>query len=168
MLARTRHLPQGAPTSPALASLCAYALDARLSAAARAAGATYTRYADDLLFSGGADFARRASRFAPLVAGIAQDEGFVVNHRKTRMMPRGGRQLVGGLVVNERPRARRGDYDRVKAILHNCERYGAASQNLEGRADFRAFVRGLVSWVAEGEPARGPRLWAAFARVSWA
>jgi RNA-directed DNA polymerase len=139
------HPPQGAPTSPALASQCAYGLDVRLTAAAHAAGATYRRYADDLLFAGDPDFARRVSRFATLVAAIAQDEGLVVNHRKTRVMPHGGRQLVGGLVVNERPRAEREDYDHVKTILHHCERHGAASQNHEGRADFRAFVRGLVS-----------------------
>ncbi|MGF6725986.1 hypothetical protein P3T43_005371 [Paraburkholderia sp. GAS41] len=43
---RTRHLPQGAPTSPALANLCAFRLDLRLAGLARALGATYTRYAD--------------------------------------------------------------------------------------------------------------------------
>ncbi|HEX2748071.1 MAG TPA: reverse transcriptase family protein, partial [Verrucomicrobiales bacterium] len=48
---QSRHLPQGAPTSPALANLCAFALDARLSGLARKFEAAYTRYADDLLFS---------------------------------------------------------------------------------------------------------------------
>jgi hypothetical protein len=55
---RTPHLPQGAPTSPALANLAAFVLDARLSGLARAADATYTRYADDLAFSGDARVGR--------------------------------------------------------------------------------------------------------------
>ena len=47
-----RHLPQGAPTSPALANVCAWRIDRRLAGLAEAAGADYTRYADDLAFSG--------------------------------------------------------------------------------------------------------------------
>jgi RNA-directed DNA polymerase len=40
------HLPQGAPTSPALANICAYRLDCRLAGLAKSIGAEYTRYAD--------------------------------------------------------------------------------------------------------------------------
>ena len=47
---RERHLPQGAPTSPALANPSAFRFDMRLAALARSLGATYTRYADDLAF----------------------------------------------------------------------------------------------------------------------
>src|SRR5206468_11507505 len=86
-----RHLPQGAPTSPALANLAAFRLDRRLATFAAGVGADYTRYADDFTFSGGEDLARRVRRVAALVAVIAADEGFAVNHRKTRVMRRGGR-----------------------------------------------------------------------------
>ncbi len=52
MMYRVPHLPQGAPTSPALANLLAWTLDRRLHGLARAMEANYTRYADDLAFSG--------------------------------------------------------------------------------------------------------------------
>lgn len=58
----------------------------RLTGAAASLGASYTRYADDLAFSGGAEFARRAGRCQALMAAIAIEEGFRVNHHKTRIM----------------------------------------------------------------------------------
>ena len=61
-----------------------------------AAGAVYTRYADDLVFSGGDDFARSVHRFKTHVAAIAIEEGFAVQHRKTRVMRRGVRQRAAG------------------------------------------------------------------------
>jgi RNA-directed DNA polymerase len=60
------HLPQGAPTSPALANLCAFNLDLRLEGLAWVFGASYTRYADDLVFSGARVASPAVSRFARL------------------------------------------------------------------------------------------------------
>jgi hypothetical protein len=164
---RTRHLPQGAPTSPSLANLCARGLDVRLAAAARRVGATYSRYADDLAFSGDADFARTAPRLATLVAAIALDEGFHVQHRKTRVMRRAQRQIVTGLVVNEHPAIRRVEYDRLRAILHNCARLGPESQNRDGHPDFRAHLEGMVAWVCHVQPERGAKLEGALLRIQW-
>jgi RNA-directed DNA polymerase len=164
---RSRHLPQGAPTSPALANLCAYGLDVRLTAAARAAGAVYTRYADDLVFSGDSPFARMASRFSVLVGTIALEEGFHVQHRKTRLMRREQRQEITGLVVNERPAIPRPDFDRLRAILHNCAKLGPESQNRDGHPDFRGYLEGAVAWVRQVQPARGARLGDLFHRIEW-
>lgn len=161
------HLPQGAPSSPALANLCAFRLDLRLSAAADDAGARYSRYADDLAFSGGAEFARNAQRFACLAAAIASEEGFAVNHRKTRFMPRGQRQEVTGVVINERPNLRRSDYDRLKATLANCDRRGPRTENRAGVPDFRAHLAGRIAHAAMLNPERGARLRALFERIAW-
>src|SRR5208282_1714381 len=80
------HLPQGAPTSPSLANFCAYRADCRLTGLAEAAGAVYTRYADDLAFSGGEEFERRVQRFSIHAAAVLLEEGFTAHHRKTRIM----------------------------------------------------------------------------------
>ena len=163
----TRHLPQGAPTSPALANLAAHRLDRRLAALAAKAGADYTRYADDLTFSGGDDFARRIERVAALVALVAGDEGFALNHRKTRAMRRGGRQHVAGVVVNARPNVPRPVFDNLKAILTNCARRGPAGENRGNHPDFRGHLAGRVAHVAAVNPARGRKLRAVFDRISW-
>ncbi len=164
---RSRHLPQGAPTSPSLANLCCYGMDVRLAAAAGAVGATYTRYADDLVFSGDASFARMASRFSAMVGAIAIEEGFQVQHRKTRIMPRSQRQEVTGLVVNQHPAIRRIEFDRLRATLHNCARLGPESQNRDGRPDFRAHLEGAVAWVRQVQPTRGAKLDEVFRRIEW-
>lgn len=162
-----RHLPQGAPTSPALANLCAYRVDCRLSGLAERVGAVYTRYADDLAFSGEEDFERCAGRFASRAAAILLEEGFHVQHRKTRIMRRGVRQYLAGLVVNERLNVVRDDFDRLKAILTNCVRHGSESQNRDGHPAFRAHLEGRVGFVESVNAAKGARLRRIFERIEW-
>jgi len=162
------HLPQGAPTSPAIANLCAYRVDCRLSGLAGAAGAVYTRYADDLAFSGGEDFERCVGRFEIHAAAILREEGFEVNHRKTRVMRRGVRQYLAGLVTNAGVNVVRADYDRLKATLTNCARNGPEAENREGHADFRAHLAGRVSFVAMLNAARGEKLRRIFDQIAWA
>ena len=166
-LFRSPHLPQGAPTSPALANLCAFRLDARLAGLAASAGAEYTRYADDLAFSGGPDFARSIARFSVHAHAVALEEGFAINPRKTRVMRRGVRQRVAGVVVNERLNVTRSDYDALKATLHNCLVLGPAGQDRSGHPDFRAHLAGRVAHVAMLNPERGRRLREMLARVAW-
>jgi RNA-directed DNA polymerase len=161
------HLPQGAPSSPALANLAAYRLDVRLSALAAAMGADYSRYADDLAFSGGPELARAVRRLIVQVGAIALEEGFRVNHRKTRVMRRGVRQRITGVVVNAHPNVAREVYDTLKAILHNCVRHGPAGQNRAGHSDFRAHLAGRIAHLAMLNPSRGSRLWATFEQIDW-
>jgi hypothetical protein len=169
MLARLRtpHLPQGAPTSGALANLAAFGLDVRIAALARSLDAQYTRYADDLVISGGRELARAASTIIARVATIAAEEGFVLNFRKSRLMLRSDRQRVAGIVVNDKLAVTRADVEQLRAILHNCVRTGPAAQNRDRHPDFRAHLLGRVAWVASVDPARGARLRAAFERIRW-
>jgi RNA-directed DNA polymerase len=161
------HLPQGAPTSPALANLCAFRLDARLHGLADAAGADYTRYADDLVFSGDDEFARSVRTFHPRVAAIALEEGLAVQHHKTRVMKQGVRQKAAGVVLNRHPNVPREDYDRLKATLHNCLKHGPSGQDRGGQPDFRAHLLGRIAHVAVINPARGERLKRIFDRIAW-
>lgn len=163
----TPHLPQGAPSSPALANLCAYRLDCRLAGLSDKLGLTYTRYADDLAFSGGTSLARGFERFHVLVASIALEEGFELNTRKTRLMKQSGRQRLTGIVVNRRPNLQRTDYDYIKAVLYNCGRFGPDSQNRSGHPDFRAHLSGLVAHAAHLNTERGTRLRTLLDKIDW-
>ena len=167
-LLRQAHLPQGAPSSPALANLCAWRLDCRLGGLARAFGARYTRYADDLAFSGDTAFARRSAGFLGQVAAICRDQGFGMNPRKTRILRQHERQRLTGLVVNRHVNVARDGFDRLRATLHNCLRHGPESQNRDRLADFRAHLEGRVTWVESVNPGKGRRLRRLFEQIDWA
>ena len=161
------HLPQGAPTSPALANLCTYRVDCRLAGLANAVGAQYTRYADDLAFSGGESFARRIERFSTHVAAILHEEGFSVHHRKTRVMRQGVRQHLTGLVANQHLNVIRADFDRLKATLNNCVRHGPETQNRESHPDFRAHLQGRIAFMETINLSKGERLRKIFNQIHW-
>jgi hypothetical protein len=152
------HLPQGSPTSPGIANRIAFRMDQRLTGLAQAAGANYTRYADDLIFSGDQRFARGLDRFREWVLAIAIDEGFFIRRTKTKVMRRGVRQSVAGLVLNDKLNVPRAEYDTLRAILHNCIRNGLQSQNRDEHPDFLSHLRGRVSYIAATNPQRGEKL----------
>src|SRR5690606_4445867 len=90
---------QGAPTSPGLCNAVLMRLDRRLAGLARKFDFVYSRYADDLTFSG--DDAALANRLLHFARTIVADEGFRLNNKKTRSLRRGQRQCVAGVVVND-------------------------------------------------------------------
>ncbi len=154
------HLPQGAPTSPALANLCAYRLDCRLAGLADRFEAVYSRYADDITLSGGRRLHAAAAGVRRAVEAISTDEGFRLNTRKSQLMTRAGRQRVCGIVVNEHPNAARDDYDRLRAAVHQA---GLHPETLDAAA--RARLRGRIAWVEALDPARGAKLRRRFTRI---
>ncbi len=161
------HLPQGAPCSPALANLSAYKLDVRLSALMKKIGGEYTRYADDLAFSG--DFSQTTiQRLHALIYHIVIDEDFSLNTRKTSVMHHGSRQQLTGLVLNQHANYPRYKYDQLKAILYNCVRFGAASQNKQKHANFKAHLLGRISHVKSINPQRAVRLQRLYEEINWA
>jgi len=163
-LLRERHLPQGAPTSPALLNLILRRMDIRIAGFAEKNRLTYTRYGDDLALSGD-DIDPKLVTW--VVSSIVHDEGFRVHPDKLRVMGDHQRQQLAGLVVNAGPRARRADFDALKALLHNAVRDGGESQNRDGRGDFRGYVYGRIGWVSTGSPSRRRKLMALAAQVDW-
>jgi hypothetical protein len=164
---RSAHLPQGAPSSPALATLCAFGLDLRLDGLARVLGARYSRYVDDIVLSGGPPLAAARQRIAAWVGSIALDEGFALNHRKTRCLQAAQSQQVCHIGVNRHANLPRADFDRLKAVLHLCATRGPGSQNRDAHPHWREHLRGRVAWAVQLNPAKGQRLQRVFDRIDW-
>ena len=160
------HLPQGAPTSPALANLTAFTLDRRLAGLATAFGACYTRYVDDLTFSGGGRLRAGRSAFVEQLGLIANAEGFRLVDAKTVLLGSSGRQQLLGAVINDRPTVSRPERDALRALLHNCQVHGWRSQT-RGRDNFAAHVLGRIGHVSGLDPVFGAKLRASYDRIDW-
>jgi hypothetical protein len=150
---RDAHLPQGAPSSPALANLCCFRLDLRLQGLADSLQGRYSRYADDLVLSGPPILARRAAELQALVGVIVREEGFSLNHRKTHVATQAAQQRICGIVVNARPNLPRNEFDRLKATLHRH-----ALTQAPVPANELDVLRGRVSWARQLNPAKAQRL----------
>ena len=160
-------LPQGAPTSPRLSNLVNYRLDARLLALARSRGAAYSRYADDLTFSGDALAPHTGRRNPKTLLGmdlppdrvndlihavkrVVESEGYVLHtSKKLRIMRRGDRKLVTGLVVNEKVDLPRATPRRLRAIEHCLATGQPATLTAAQLAGWRA-LRAMIAAQAPG------------------
>jgi RNA-directed DNA polymerase len=163
----TPHLPQGAPTSPALANLAAFGIDRRLTGLSAAFSMHYTRYADDLTFSGPRLTARADRTLLQLAARIVDEEGFRLHQAKSSLRSAAQRQLVTGVVVNQKPNVSRVDYDRLKALLHRLTIDGPDTDSPGASVDLRAHLRGRVAWVIALNPQRGQKLGRLFDAIDW-
>jgi RNA-directed DNA polymerase len=113
-----RRLPQGAPTSPALANLFIWSIDEPIRAECARLGIKYSTWIDDLAFSG--ERAREIIGFA--VRALAH-ERLAVSRSKIKIMgPRATKLLTGTRLGSERVRAPRDLTNRVRAALHKVER----------------------------------------------
>ncbi len=159
-------LPQGAPTSPALSNITARHLDKRLAALGSKNGFVYSRYADDLTFSG----EEKLLTVLPLIRRIINEEGFIVNENKTRIMRAHRQQEVTGLVVNKKVSVKRShrrwlrqqSYYLRKFGLQDCKKKTQTQQK-----NTREFIYGHALFLRMIDAERGEELLKELDTVAW-
>lgn len=115
-------LPQGAPTSPTLTNFICERLDMKLTKIAKSYGLKYTRYADDITFSGMSNVFSPNGKFCTSLSNIIEnEESFKINKDKTRLCHRGMRQEVTGLTVNNKTNVSRKYIKQLRVLIHNWE-----------------------------------------------
>jgi RNA-directed DNA polymerase len=144
-----RHCVQGAPTSPGICNAILLKMDRRLAGFARKNGLSYTRYADDLSFSGEMDRAT-ANKYRATVTRIVSEEGFQINAEKTRWMNRGSRQSVTGVIVNQTLGLSRQERRRMRAAAHHLRQQAASVDHAMKCAQ----LKGKVAYLAMLNPAQ--------------
>ncbi len=149
-----RHCAQGAPTSPGLCNAVALRLDRRLCGLAKKHGFAFTRYADDLTFSGNADEAT-VQKLRFLATRIIAEEGFTVNAGKTRVAAQSARQTVTGVVVNKVLGLSRQHRRRLRAAAHRLRlRPATGSASFGGIAEFQ----GRLAYLSMLNPGQADKL----------
>lgn len=117
------HLPQGAPTSPAVSNLVMKSFDEYMKRWCRERQIRYTRYCDDMTFSGDFDEKQLKKKVKSYLLAM----GFELNGKKTKLLSKQQRQTVTGIVVNEKLQTDR-DYRRqLRAEIYYCKKYGVES-----------------------------------------
>ena len=151
-------LPQGAPTSGALANAIMYDCDVELSALASSYDLVYTRYADDITFSASGDFMRAdAIKVVRLATEVLMRNDLMPHAGKTRIAPPGSRRIVLGLLVDgdslRLPRAtRRRLADHIRGVKTFGLKDHSAHRNFTSTFGFMNHVNGIIAFAHDVEP----------------
>lgn len=143
-------LPQGAPSSPIITNLICQTLDMHVLKIAKKYKLDYTRYADDLTFSTNKkDFLDNKDDFFKDLKKEIQKSGFSINDSKTRLIYHDSRQIVTGLVVNQKINVPRAFYKSTRAMLHSL--YTTGEFKLDGKNGTIAQLEGRLSFIDQIE-----------------
>jgi RNA-directed DNA polymerase len=139
-------LPQGAPTSPYLSNLIMRNFDHVIGDHCLKNSIRYTRYADDLTFSG--DFEH--NNILQLVTEKLKKLSLKLNLEKSKLMSQGVRQTVTGVVVNKKLQVSRPKRKKIRQIMYFIKKYGL-KEHLERRncnkENYLIHLRGLILFV---------------------
>lgn len=160
-------LPQGSPASPCISNICCLKLDARLSSLAKTYKANYSRYADDITFSGDTDL----KTIIRVVTPILQEEGFRVNEKKTRIAYHYQRQEVTGLIVNGPTVRISKKYKRsLSQELYYCQKYGVSNHMHHINCDkafYKEHIYGKLYFINMVEPDEAEKMFAVAESIDW-
>jgi len=145
-------LPTGAPTSPVIANIVLKSADRSIALACKKKSIQYTRYADDLTFSGSDDVVA----MLPFVARVLDELGYKLAEKKTNIFRRGRRQVVTGLVVNDKPNMARALRRRLRSAVHRLAAGKIA--HWHGREMTEQSLRGRLAFLHMTQPAEASKL----------
>lgn len=113
-------IPQGAPTSPVISNMILKEFDETIGNWCKKRHITYTRYSDDLIFSGIFDTGE-------LIAFVRKNLsvlGFQLNRKKTRILLPSDRRIITGIVVNQKLNTPRNYRKKLRQELYYCNKFG--------------------------------------------
>lgn len=149
-------LPQGSPASPYISNLIMRPFDDYIGAWCEEQKIHYSRYCDDMTFSG--DFDRKIVLYK--TRGFLGTMGFSLNNRKTCVVSAGQRQTVTGVVVNEKIQVSKTYRKKIRQEIYYCRKFGVMSHLIRCHEDtdpslYLNTLLGKINWVLSVNPADG-------------
>lgn len=160
------HLPQGAPTSPCISNIICLKLDKRFAKLAKSLIASYSRYADDITMSGG----KFLFDYLDIFRNIIQQEGFCINEQKTRVSYQHQRQVVTGLIVNEKISIPRETKRYLRQQIHFSKQFGVNNHLKHigmNRSNYKEYLYGLAYFIRMVEEGTGNKLISELDSIQW-
>lgn len=159
-------LPQGAPSSPYISNIICLKLDKRLGQLSKKINANYTRYADDITISGCSEI----KRSLPLIIKIIQEEGFEINQDKLRIQYSTERQMVTGLIVNNKVSIPQKKKKYLRQQIHYCKCFGVSDHLAhinKNKSNFKEHLYGLAYFIKMVEKDRGEKFLHELDSILW-
>ena len=145
-------LPQGAPTSPAITNIILYDFDEAVGSFCNEKKIAYTRYCDDMTFSG--DFDEK--EVIAFVKGELCKLGLFLKNRKTAVIPASKRQTVTGIVVNEKLNITKDYKKKIRQEMHYIQKFGLDEHvsrcKIADKQQYVLSLRGRIAFVLQTTP----------------
>lgn len=116
-------LPQGAPTSGYISNIVLRSFDEKIGLFCKNNDIEYTRYSDDMTFSG--DF--NTGELIKLVNELLYEQGFSLNKKKIIVVNKKTRQQVTGIIVNEKLSIRKSYKKKIRQEIYYINKFGLKS-----------------------------------------
>jgi len=149
-------LPQGSPTSCLLANLACLGVDQRIRKICGRRGLAYSRYVDDIAVSGRGNFSELRGPFKECV----EQGHYSLAPGKTHFWTSAQRQVVTGLVVNEKLRPTKKFITELRHDIRTCLEQGACAV---ARADgirvrqLKQRLKGRIAHYMQCDPVQGKK-----------
>lgn len=160
-------LPQGSPASPCIANIICTKMDFSLSKLSERIKANYTRYADDLTFSG--DF--NVNTVSKTIKKIISNNGFEIQEKKERVQLHYNMQEVTGLIVNDGVKVKRKLKKELDKHIYFSNKYGVFNHlqkiGMEDKSFFKEYLFGLAAYIKMIEEEKGKEYFEKLNNLNW-
>ena len=155
-------LPQGAPTSPFLASFALSNLDYRLMRLAKSNYLTYTRYFDDISFSGN----KRVVVLEKDIMKIIKEEGYTVKISKRKLFTKNEAKEVNGVLITNKKLSLR-NTDELFNYVSDINKYGLSKLQTDNLEKERQSLKGKIAFLKQVDQEQSDKIEAIFTSILW-